>query len=470
MKINLDKNNPFELALLKIGEIIKGTKWEHNVWAVGGSVRDKLMGKPIKDIDLAITYPNGGIEFANWICKETYCYKLESNPCIFETYGTAKFNIKTIEEISKIDIECVQTRKEQYKNDSRNPETCYGNIIEDALRRDLTINALYLNLSSLEIFDPTEKGLEDLYNQILRTPSQPNIVFNDDPLRLLRVIRFATKFNWGIEKETWIGMIENAYRIDIISAERIKDELCKMLVCEKPSNAIRRLDACGLLHRILPEIYVLKGIKQGIQHFGDVYEHSLAVLDKVHPVANHRVAALFHDCGKFGTQSIVQNVIHFYNHEVVGAAIARQTLKRLKFSNADIDAITIAIKEHMRFKQFGDKCPPKKSLRKLIANVTNEHLALALDVMNADNLSHSEEYCLTKQIPLVLEELKHLSDEEKTEKIVLPINGGDIIQVFKLKPSPLIGQCLDWVKELYFENPKITKEECLAVIKEKLTT
>ena len=466
--ISLDKNNPFELALIKIGEIIKGTKWENNVFAVGGCVRDKLMGLPIKDIDLAITYPNGGIEFANWICKETYCYKLDSNPCVFPKYGTAKFNIRSIEEIERVDIECVQTRKEQYKStESRNPETCYGNIIEDAFRRDLTINALYLNLSKMTVWDVTEKGLDDLHNQIIRTPSDPDVIFNDDPLRLLRVIRFASRFNWGIEKDTWLGMVKNAYRIDIISKERIKDELCKMMECEIPSIAIKRLDACGLLDKILPEIYRLKGIKQGVQHFGDVYEHTLATLDKTHPVALHRLAALFHDCGKPFTKSIKDGKIHFINHENVSGAIAKVVLTNLKFSNAEVNKVITAVREHMRFKQFGDKCPPKKSLRKLIAQVGDENLAITLDLMHADNCSHSEEYCFPNQIHLVIEEIKHLNGNED-EKKTLPINGKDIMQAFQLKASPLVGECLKWAQELYFENPNATKEEYLDYITTKL--
>lgn len=469
MKITLDKNNLFELALLKISEIIKGTKWENNVYAVGGSVRDKLMGKPIKDIDLAITYPNGGVEFANWICKETYCYKLESNPCIFPKYGTAKFNIRSIEEIERVDIECVQTRKEQYKDEnSRNPETVYGNIVEDAFRRDLTINALYLNISSMDVIDVTNKGLYDLHHQIIRTPSDPDIIFKDDPLRLLRVIRFASKFNWGIEKDTWLGMVKNAYRINIISQERIREELCKMMECDIPSIAIKRLDACGLLDKILPEIYRLKGIKQGVQHFGDVYEHTLATMDKTHPVALHRLAALFHDCGKAYTRSWKDGVIHFVNHESVGATLAKLALTRLKFSNAEINTIVTAIREHMRFKSFGDKCPTKKSLRKFVATVTDEHLAISLDLMHADNCSHSADYCLTNQIPLVIEELKTLNCEE-TPKISLPINGGDIMKKFDLKPSPIVGKCLKWAEELYFENPETTKEEYFEYIKNKLT-
>lgn len=471
MKIILDETNPFELALLKISKIIEGTKWDGNVFAVGGCVRDKLMGKQIKDIDLVVTYPNGGIEFANWICKETYCYKLESNPCVFPKYGTAKFNIRSIQDIERIDIECVQTRKEQYHEDSRNPETCYGNIIEDAYRRDLTINALYLNLSTFLVHDPTEKGLDDLKNHIIRTPSEPDVIFKDDPLRLLRVIRFASRFNWGIEKETWLGMVKNAYRINIISAERIKDELCKMIVCDKPSVAIKRLDGCGLLKLILPEVYDLKGLKQGIQHFGDVYEHTLATLDKVAPEAFHRLSALFHDIGKTMTYSVINNTIHFYGHEIQSGVMTRNLMTRLKFSKNEITHVVVPINEHMKFKQFGDKCPSKKVLRKFLANVTDEHLDVALDLINADNNSHKEEYCLKKQIPLVIEEIKEMREKENShvDKIVLPIDGKDIIKTFKLKPSPLIGQCLEWVKDLYFENPNVTKEQCLEYIKIKLS-
>ena len=469
ISIKLNKDNPFELTLIKIGEIIKGTKWENNVFAVGGCVRDKLMGKPIKDIDLVITYPNGGIEFANWICKETYCYKLDSNPCVFPKYGTAKFNIRSIEEIERIDIECVQTRKEQYKDEnSRNPETVYGNIIEDAFRRDLTINALYLNLSKMTVWDVTEKGLDDLKNQIIRTPSNPDIIFQDDPLRLLRVIRFASRFNWGIEKNTWLGMVKNAYRIDIISKERIKDELCKMMECEIPSVAIKRLDACGLLDKILPEICRLKGVKQDIQHFGDVYEHTLATLDKTLPVAIYRLAALFHDCGKPFTKSLKNNKIHFYNHENVSGAIASVALTNLKFSKSDIKQIVTAIKEHMRLKQFGDKCPPKKSLRKLIAQIDENYLDIVLNLIHADNCSHSKKYCMPNQIPLVIEEIKHLNDDE-IQKISLPINGSDIMKQFSFKPSPIVGECLKWAEELYFEKPEATKEEYFEFIKSKLT-
>jgi poly(A) polymerase/tRNA nucleotidyltransferase (CCA-adding enzyme) len=241
-----------------------------------------------------------------------------------------------------------------------------------------------------------------------------------------------------------------------------------MMECDIPSIAVKRLDACGLLDRILPEIYRLKGVKQGIQHFGDVYEHTLSTLDKTHPIALHRLAALFHDCGKPYTRMVKNKMVHFYNHENIGGTLAKMALTNLKFSNAEINKIVIAIREHMRFKQFGDKCPSKKAIRKLIASVTEDNLDITLDLMHADNISHAKNYCMENQIPLVIEELKTL-DTKEVEKVPLPIDGKDIMKEFNLKPSPIVGECLKLAEDVYFENPNATKEEYFKYIKNKLT-
>lgn len=465
MEITLNRNNPYELTLLKISELIKGSRWEHSVYAVGGCVRDKIMGKEIHDIDLAISYPNGGVLFAEWICKQTDCFKENSNPCVFPTYGTAKFNIRSISEIDNIDIECVQTRKEQYHNtNSRNPSTVYGSIFDDAHRRDLTINSLYLNLSNMKVFDPTKKGIGDIHNQIIRTPNDPDIVFKDDPLRILRVIRFASRFKWGIEKQTWFGMIKNAHRLAIISYERIKEELCKIMECEKPSLAFKRMDGCGILEMLLPEVYQMKGVKQNKYHFGDVYEHTMSVVDKTYPIALHRIAALYHDCGKVNTQTFRKGDYHFYGHEDMSAIIAKRALSTLKFSNKDINSICCAIKEHMRLKQYGDKCPSDKALRKLLKAVGDDNLLITLDVINADNNSHSEAYNAPNQVSLIVDRLKHLDTSEK-EVIKLPLNGKDIMKLFNIKPSPIVGEYLKIVEDAVMENPNITKEECVELLK-----
>ena len=468
MKITY-QNNVFCDAVKEIAKIIKGTRWENHCFLVGGAVRDLLMGKPIKDIDIAVDLPNGGIEFAEWICKETDCYKSMSNPVVFTKFGTSKFNIRSIDKISKVDIECVQTRKEQYHDDSRKPETAYGTLKEDCLRRDLTINALYVNISNDEVLDPSGMGLEDLNNCILRTPSDPDIVFKDDALRQLRVIRFASRFGWGIERTTWIGIVKNAYRIKTISQERITDELNKILISPRPSYGIKQLFNCGLLNIVLPEVYNLIGCTQGHQHFGDVFEHTMATLEKTKPIVEHRVAALLHDIAKPECKSTVNGVIHFFSHEYRGATMATNILKRMKYSNLEIKSIVMAIKNHMRFKQSGNHCPSNKSVRKFIADVGNDNLDIILDVINADNNSHDELFNSPNQVELIMDKIKELQNSENTsDKLSLPINGKDIMEKFNLKSSPKIGEFLDLIKDRYLDNPEITREECFKLIEQKL--
>lgn len=469
MKITY-QNNVYCDAIKEIAKLIKGTQWENNVYLVGGAVRDLLMGKPIKDIDLCISKINGGIEFAEWVCKETDCYKNGSNPVVFTKFGTAKFNIRSIDKISNVDIECVQTRKEQYHDEnSRKPETTYGTILEDCLRRDLTINALYVNISNDEVLDPSGKGLEDLHNCILRTPSDPDIVFKDDALRQLRVVRFASRFGWGIEKDTWVGLVKNAYRISTISQERITDEINKILISERPSYGIRQLHRCGLLKLVLPEVYKLIGCTQGHQHFGDVFEHTMATLEKVKPIVEHRMAALLHDIAKPECKSTVNGVIHFFSHEYRGATMANEILKRMKYSNNEIKAIVMAVKNHMRFKQSGDHCPSNKSLRKFIAEVGGDYVDIVLDVINADNKSHDSLFCLHKQVKLITDKLNEMKEEESvSDKIVLPINGSDIMEKFNMKSSPKIGKLLAIIKDKFLDNPTISKEECFKIIEREL--
>lgn len=469
MKIEY-QNNVYCDAIKEIAKLIKNTKWENNVYLVGGAVRDLLMGRPIKDIDLCISKVDGGIEFAEWICKETDCFKNGSNPVVFTKFGTAKFNLRSIDKISKVDIECVQTRKEQYHDEnSRKPETTYGTILEDCLRRDLTINALYVNISTDEVLDPSGKGLDDMHNCILRTPSDPDIVFKDDALRQLRVIRFASRFGWGIEKDTWIGIVKNAYRLDTISQERITDEINKILISPRPSYGIRQLYRCGLLKKVLPEVFNLIGCIQGHQHFGDVFEHTMATLEKTKPIVEYRMAALLHDIAKPECRSVVNGVIHFFSHEYRGATMATEILKRMKYSNLEVKTIVNAVKNHMRFKQSGNHCPSNKSLRKFIADVGNDQIDIILDVINADNNSHDELFNIPDQVDLIREKIKEMSEIEKvSDKLELPINGNDIMERFNLKKGPKIGEFLAIVKDSFLDNPNITKEECFEIIKEKL--
>lgn len=464
MFITLDKNNKIEKAALKIQELIKGTVFEGHVFICGGFVRDKIMGITPKDIDLCVDiYEGGGIAFAEYICRRTNCYKMDSNPVIFPKFQTAKFNLRNISDIADIDIECVQTRTEKYTLEGgRKPDVKFASLIDDCFRRDLTINALYINLSNLLVIDPCNNGINDIKNKVLRTPTKSDTTFSDDPLRMLRVIRFATRFNWGIDKDTWFGIIRNANKIQNISQERITDEINKILMCDTPSYGIMQLRRSGLLYQVLPEIHDLINIKQGPQHFGDVFEHTMSVLDHTNPILTHRWAALFHDVGKPVAYNVNSEKITFYGHEIYGTSIAEHALKVMKLPNNDIKLIVTAIKEHMRFKSSGDNCPSNKAVRKFLSNFNDDEIKIILDVIHADNVSHSEDYIMPNQVPLIINKINELiSEQEQTKTVILPINGNDIIRHCKIKKGPMVGKILNEIKELYYENPNITKQECL---------
>jgi tRNA nucleotidyltransferase/poly(A) polymerase len=458
---NVDKKIIYLINKLK--EIIGDSQFKGKVYLVGGCIRDMLLGKPIKDIDIVVEMPNGGVNFSNYVALKTGCYKPNKNPVIFETYGTSKFNISTDELIKDIDLECVQTRKEQYHKNSRNPETCYGTIKEDAARRDLTINALYYNISTGKVLDFNEDaGFKDLEDKLIRTPSDPDIVFSDDPLRILRVIRFATRLNWGIEKNTWLGMIKNAYRIHVVSKERIADEISKILTTDRPSIGVKRLRDCGILHRVLPDIYDEQFAFECKNPMVTTFDHTMNVLDEVQPFVEHRLAALFHDVGKLVTdkdRTLSQNQF--------SSEVTEYDLKELKFSNDVIKSVCNAIKYHSFFSSYTDGfTPPDNKIRKFL-NVTGDDDAITLDLMEANNM-HVAINKKKKQVFGILQRIEELEDIEKAKNIKLPINGNDIMAEFNLKKGPLIGVLLESVKESYFENPDITKNECFEIIKNKL--
>ena len=216
--------------------LIKGTEWEGHVFTVGGCVRDELMGSEIKDIDLCVSLPSGGVRFAQWLRDNRHTLK---GVTVYPTYGTAMLRLKAFPDV---ELEFVQTRKEKYIDHScRNPETAFGTIEDDCMRRDLTINALYSNVSTDGIMDITGKGVDDIRDHIIRTPNEPDVIYDDDPLRILRCIRFASRYGWEIESETYEGMVRNIHRLAIITKERVKDELDKMLTCQHPVMAMELL-------------------------------------------------------------------------------------------------------------------------------------------------------------------------------------------------------------------------------------
>lgn len=447
-----------------IGVIIKGTPFEKHVFAVGGSVRDLHMGNDIKDIDLVIDLPHGGVDFANW-CKD---HGYTHNVVIYETYGTAMFHFK---EFPGEEIECVMTRGEKYEDpESRNPVTVFAPLEEDAIRRDLTINALYYNVSTGETLDLVG-GLDDIANHIIRTTNQdPDVVFDDDPLRILRVVRFATRYGWEIERKTYKSMHKFVRRLKIITKERIQAELNKILMTKNAKMGIDLLHKIGAMEYVIPEFEKCYGLEQNAYHFGDVAAHTLMVLDHhchlYEPNLVERLACVLHDIGKVGTKTVKDGKVHFYEHEYYGAGVAASILRDLKYDNDTIDEVVFLIRNHMRTKQAGNggKQMKDKTLNKLAYECkTFERFESLMKIIECDNLSHRYDHCIYKQYEGLTQRVQE-EDHFKMFGYRLPVDGNEIMQTLDIKPGPLIAEINKRLLNQAFLDPGITKGRCIQML------
>lgn len=450
-----------------LSDIIRNTKYENHVFIAGGYVRDELLGLDPKDIDIVIDLPNGGIEFTIWLAKKLNIFKDKSNPVIFQNFGTSKLSLNGITyngvDISSIDIEAVMTRGENYNLNSRKPEVFYGNLKTDVERRDSTINSLLKNVSTGEILDLTGRGKMDLRMGILRTPVDPDITFSDDPLRMMRFIRQATKYNWEIDGKSLEGIKRNAYRIDIVSKERIRDELNKILTTANPDRGIDFLKTTGLLKYILPELEKSVNMTQNSHHKKDVFGHTLDVLKNTQPDLVQRLMGLFHDIGKTITKTVEPTGIHFYGHEEASEKITDEVMRRLKYPTDLINAVKIGVRNHMRLKQAGDTAVnlSDKALRKFKLEI-GDHLENVLNLIHADNISHSDSSSMPNQIFNIRKRLESLKNIPK--KPELPINGNDLISL-GIKQGPMFKKILSAITDAWFENPQLTKDEAITIAK-----
>jgi len=449
-----------------IKQLIKNTKWEGKLFLVGGAVRDELIGKDIKDIDLMVNAPNGGIEFSNWITQKTHTHP----PVIFPNFGTAKFNLLGVThkgmDLGGIDIEAVMPRKEQYTAGSRKPEVSAGELADDVQRRDFTVNSLLKDLSSGEILDLTGMGKDDIRAGIIRTPLEPDKIFTDDPLRMLRAIRFAMKYNWKLPMFMLRGLKKNAPQLQNISQERIRDELNKMLMTGSPHRAVKLLKVVGLLKYVIPELIPAIKMTQNKFHNKTVFGHTLDVLSKTDPVLIQRLMGLFHDIGKVVTRSVTPTGVHFYGHEYEGSKMVYDIMTRLKYPKELIEPVSQGVKSHMRLKQGDDTAVnlSDKSLRKFKVEM-GDNLENVLGLIHADNLSHAPGSEMPNQIDNIRKRLDSLKMDIPKGKPKLPITGDDLQKDLGLKPGPIYSEIMKAVTEAWYENPQISKSKAIEIAK-----
>lgn len=447
--------------------IIRGSEWENKLFLAGGAVRDEIMGKSIKDLDFVVNGGlNAGIDFSIWLANKLGIYKEESNPVIFPRFGTSKLSLNGNKSgLLNMDLEFVAPRKEQYTTGSRKPEVTGGELIDDVYRRDLTINSLLKNISTGEVMDLSGKGMSDIKDGVIRTTSDPEIIFKDDPLRMLRAVRFAVKYNFKFAPEVLKSIKKNAEWINSISHERISEELNKILVSQDPSKGIRLLKITGLLQYVIEEFNEAIGMKQNAFHTQDVFKHSMDVLSKTPPDLKTRLIALFHDIGKVLTKTVSpEGSVHFYGHEKASEGMVKTIMTRLKYPNELIDAVADGVKHHMALKHGGDDASnlSDKSLRKFVAAV-GENLENILDVIHADNISHSEHGAMPNQINIVRNRIENLNNQLNKSNLKLPINGNDLIKL-GMKPGHIFKEILDAVQDAWYENPNITRDEAMEIV------
>ncbi len=452
-------------------DIIKGSIWENHVFVVGGCVRDELMGNEIKDVDICIDIPNGGERFAEWL----FINKLTtSKPVTYPTYGTAMFRLCLFPDY---EIECVQTRKKKYSNErNHTPNSVFGSIMEDCYLRDLTINALCRNVSTDELLDLTGKGVADIKSHVLRTTSAPDIIFDDDPLRILRCIRFAARYGWNIEEDTYQSILKNVFRLEFISRERIREEFNKMLTCKSPVKAMELLKETGAMHYIIPELEETYRMKQNHYHFGSVWEHTLKVLDNIESSdLLLRMSALLHDIGKVRTREETDDgKVHFIGHEEKSAEMVDHILRKLKYPTDFIRKVQFLVRHHMVAKAWQDDLSQMKPkhLRKLqYVCRTEERFDNLLLLIDADNNAHAANYCMENQVRLIKKRTEQMKKESTALfDYQLPFSGDEVMRMKGLPPGLAVKETLDYLMKLAFINPQRSKEEwtkCLIGYKTK---
>jgi putative nucleotidyltransferase with HDIG domain len=456
-----------EVVMKFLKNTISNTEWDNKVFLAGGAVRDEIMGKSAKDLDFVVLGDlNAGINFSIWLSEKLGNYKEGSNPVIYPKFGTSKLTLDNNQlGLPKIELEFVAPRKETYTSGSRKPSVTDGKLMDDVMRRDLTINSLLKNVTNGEILDLTGKGIEDIKNGIIRTTSNPEIIFKEDPLRMLRAIRFSVKYNFEINTDIVKSIRKNASLIDTISKERISDELNKILLSPNPSKGVRLLKITTLLSYIIEEFNEAVGMKQNVHHKDDVFKHSMDVLSKTPDDLKTRLIALFHDIGKVLTKTISpEGSVHFYGHEKAGEDMVRKIMSRLRYPNDLIDAVAIGVKNHMALKHGGDDASglSDKSIRKFIGAVGG-NLESILDVIHADNISHSETSSMPNQISIVRQRINSLNSNLDNTNLKLPIDGNDLLKV-GLKPGKIFKEILNAIQEAWYENPNLTRDEAMVIV------
>jgi putative nucleotidyltransferase with HDIG domain len=352
-------------------------------------------------------------------------------------------------------------RQESYRAGSRKPKVSSASLYSDILRRDFTINTLLLNINDGQILDLTGRAKSDIKAKLVKTTQDPVFIFKEDPLRMMRAVRFAVQLKFTVEKNTYQAICQQAEHINSISWERKRDELSKIMLCDEPARGLQMLHSTDLLKFLIPELLPTINCTQNKFHYQDVWQHTLQVLQNTKAGAEVRWAALLHDVGKPQTKSSAGEKIHFYDHQKKSAEIAAKVLHRLKFSKNFIAKVVFLVKNHLRTQNYGDlaEVVSKKKIRRLVYEC-GEDLENLLQLIHADNLA--KKFPKTQQIPKLKQRIGNVRFSAGRKP---PVSGTDIMHKFGLKTGKQVGALLKKAEQIWLEHPAWDKDKIISFLK-----
>jgi len=443
-------------ALAVIRDATAGTPFEGDLWLVGGAVRDEMLGLEHKN-DFDLVTRGSSAELAHLLFDKGIS---SITPVTYERFGTAMVHVRDV------NIELVTARRESYDEHSRKPNVEAATYEEDALRRDFTVNTLMRSIHSWELRDPLGLGLRDLEARVLRTPQDPLVTFHDDPLRMLRAVRFRWKLWFEPTTGLYDSIRESRERLRIISFERIRDEIVKMLRHSTAPDAFQDLMQLGLIEIIAPEMLPMAGCEQGKYHHLDVWDHTMLVL---RGAGNDdlilSLAALFHDVGKPPTRTVdAEGNTRFFSHEAVGADLTREILRRWKFPERDINQVVALVKNHMRLGSAPTFTPT--AARRVLRDLGDQTDRL-LDLVEADTRA-LRPGVRVMELDAIRQRLFEVQLATPRDALQSPLSGEEIMNLVGVSSGPEVGRLKSMLTERVLEGtlaPK-DKEAAARILKE----
>lgn len=425
----------------------------YQIYLVGGSVRDAFLDRR-EDMDF---------DFATDARPDDIERLLSAWADSVYTVGKAFGTVGAIKDGHTVEV--TTFRKEVYRDDSRKPRVEFSDdITEDLSRRDFTVNAMAISFPDVEPVDP-HGGALDLARKVLRTPLAPEISFSDDPLRMLRLFRFQATLGFEPDPAAIQAVKEMADRLQIVSAERIRDEFSKLIVAEDPGPALENLVETGLADRFIPELPALNMEMDPVQRHKDVLAHTIAVVQKTSPDLVLRLAALLHDIGKPETREFGPQGVTFHHHEVVGARMARKRLRELKYPKQIVSDVSQLVFLHLRPHTF-EMGWTDSAVRRYVRDAG--HLLDRLnELVRCDVTTANQKRARTiqRRIDELEERIAELAEQEELAKLRPPINGRDVMEYLGVEPGPLVGEIMDMLLERRIEEGEYSPEEAYAAVR-----